>query len=871
MPSIFPFDPSDLETFTVVANPIRTYTSSSTQGSTGSVHVYPRRSTVQKDVQPDSSFIDSTYDDSDLSAMLQSVQEVASSFTNGGVVGSITASLPQVIDQYMQAAAAQPQSQRLTVALDPVRFVPPTVFDSDTLRKLVIKDQLNTFYRTTYPTAHWAYTNYHTLNFFTASSVPSDSVLLYPNIPGGKGNLVYHAGFCSGTYTPSGSFTFDFHINPRYQQDQAGGQFKAGTILHLSSTFALSLVSGSGKDVNGRTSAFRLQLQLSRSADVPPSWVAQDAAGAIHVSGPSGSYTHVSSSLVPPFDLIFLSNDNVLLHNHWHHVVVRWGTDAVNRGMGTFNVDGVDVGTFFVPSASITPSLVDIANMLPADHAPGALQQEPTVLCLGNFYEGPNNTSNPLAGFFGTDPATRDGLNALWTPGVDAPGSFSFDHPLNAELHDIAIRRRYLSDADLASSASVGPTFLDKSFAFFVPPFFVEQSPYRTFVGDHGGILLTPFQEINGATDTPFNVGLSFGVAGHYINLENFVKDLGAQSFPRLHHLTGVAIQSSTAAQTCNEFLYAQPFVTKRNLSVLPCDDGLFVPSFQLLVSEGLARAVDDLGIDELSFISLDDMVMTGTLLFGPGTFDDGSQPTDQINSFAGIQLGATPETPFAAAGPAIVNHVRSAVSGTAVDRAAPLTIYQRTQDPSSNQLTVFDISNLYYGFRISPGTVIFRDPDLLGSSLLGSTRSPKPGPVSLTLADDGRGNIYRADCLTSQSSWNSVGNVYYDEGLVVVKSPHAYFFGQQGYSMDLRGEQHVHVMRLDAIAPNNQLNSSSNPTYQKLPLNGYPNDFDDSFVYITGINFHDSDLNVVMKASLAQPISKRSGDRLLFKVRMDM
>ena len=264
-------------------------------------------------------------------------------------------------------------------------------------------------------------------------------------------------------------------------------------------------------------------------------------------------------------------------------------------------------------------------------------------------------------------------------------------------------------------------------------------------------------------------------------------------------------------------------------------------------------------------------MVMTGTLLFGPGTFDDGSQPTDQINSFAGIQLGATPETPFAAAGPAIVNHVRSAVSGTAVDRAAPLTIYQRTQDPSSNQLTVFDISNLYYGFRISPGTVIFRDPDLLGSSLLGSTRSPKPGPVSLTLADDGRGNIYRADCLTSQSSWNSVGNVYYDEGLVVVKSPHAYFFGQQGYSMDLRGEQHVHVMRLDAIAPNNQLNSSSNPTYQKLPLNGYPNDFDDSFVYITGINFHDSDLNVVMKASLAQPISKRSGDRLLFKVRMDM
>ena len=156
------------------------------------------------------------------------------------------------------------------------------------------------------------------------------------------------------------------------------------------------------------------------------------------------------------------------------------------------------------------------------------------------------------------------------------------------------------------------------------------------------------------------------------------------------------------------------------------------------------------------------------------------------------------------------------------------------------------------------------------GLALTTSRGDPVLGPVKVTLADDGRGNLYRADCLTTQSSWNSVGNVYYNEGLVVVKSPHLFFFGQDSYRLDLRGEQHVHSMKVDVLAPNNQLNSSSNPSFVKAPPTGYPNDTDDSFVYISGINLHDTDLNVVMKAQLAQPILKRFGDRIMFKVRYD-
>ena len=43
--------------------------------------------------------------------------------------------------------------------------------------------------------------------------------------------------------------------------------------MHLSSTFAISLVTGSRRDEFGYPSAFRIMLQLSHSADVSPSLV----------------------------------------------------------------------------------------------------------------------------------------------------------------------------------------------------------------------------------------------------------------------------------------------------------------------------------------------------------------------------------------------------------------------------------------------------------------------------------------------------------------------------------------------------------------------------------------------------------------------
>lgn len=822
--SIFRLTRNDIESFSVVTNPFRTYSSSSTGGVTGSVNVFARRSDIEKETAPLSAFVETTRNDSDLEGELRNLQMIGR-FVRESENTDHDSSFSSMLSSYLTKVHQQGISARKQKALDVIRFTPSFNFTSNTSRKLVVKDALNSYYRTSYPSAHWAYTNYNCLSFFTASNVPTGSALLYPNIDGG--DVTEHTGYVSGVYSLSGAFSFDFYINPRYKQDSPDVGFKAGTIFHLSSSYAVSLVSGSAKDENGKTSAFRLKLQLSHSADVSPS-------------------TAVAGTR--PNDLIFLSDDNALKFNRWHHVVIRWGTNLVNAGTGSFNIDGVDKGFFVVPSGTV---------------APLTFGQAPKVLAIGNYYEG----FDDMANFFAQDPADRDGLHALIaTTGIEQPIQYKFRHPLNADVHDLAIKRYYMSDDDIEESSSVGPFRMDDSIAFYLPPFFVTESPFRTFTVNHGGILQTPFFEVDGTTNDPFNVALSFGVGGHYINIENFLRDFASNVFPRVHLMTGSAIPHTTTARSANDFLYDDPLVRRRNLLVMPCDDGLFVPSYELLVSESNSTSyVDDLSVSEYSFINLNDMVSTASLLFG-SSFDSDEKTDAQNNEMVNAAIGFTPEQPGLQPGQAFqkyANRIATSSSGTfdaGIQDGAPLTIYQRTRDASSNQVTIFDVSNLFYGKQILPGSLEIIDPSLSGSG----------GVMSITLKDDGRGNIYRADCLTSASTWNSVGNCYYSEGIILIKSPHLYFFGKEGYELSFRGEQNVHVMKINALAPANMLNSSSNPNFKPVHPSGMPNDPDKEFVYITALNLHDDNYNVVAKAQLAQPLVKRYGDRYMLRVKID-
>lgn len=834
--SVYKVTPNDVENFTLVTTPSRAYVSSSTQGSVGSVKVFPRLSSIEKDSE---SFVfsdASTVLDTNFSNSSKKVIDKARTFRSFGQ------SIEDVTNSYFDLVSLT--KTRNSSSLDIERFTPTTRLTKYTLIKNNIKDILMPHYRVDYPSSHWAYTNYHSLNFFTVFDgikqlVPTSSVLLYPNVPDSEIDMP--AGYASGSYLFKDGFTFDFYINPRYKEDGIdNGHFKAGTIFHLSSSYCLSLVTGSKKDPNGLADGFRLQLQLSHSADYAPS------------RSTIGSY---------PNDLTFLSSDNSLSCNHWHHVIVRWGTNSINSGTGSFIVDGVNKGNFVIPSSSLLPAA--FSNSL-----------NPDVLCIGNYYEGTNSGVDAMSLFFNPDNARRDGVDQLTNepgdPVYDGPVSYKFSHPLKAEVHDLVFRRYYISDAEIQATGSRGvgyDAFSKKNIAFYLPPFFVENTTIKRYAKDRGGILQTPFFEIDGTTDDPFNVAMAFGVNGHYINLDNFVKDFSTGRFPRLLNLTGSIIDYTTDAKEANYFLYEDGNVAKRNLTVLPCDDGNFDPNYEILSAESYTDKFYASGFPDLSYINLGNLVTTASLA-GGGVNSDA--PDDYVEQL----YGPGPEKPGLAPGLAYKNYIAAVTASIStvtddslfdrgVQKNVPLTIYQRTLDPSSNQVTIFNISNLYYGRRILPGSFQIIDPSISGSY----------GSVSITLKDDSLGNLYRADSLTPHATQNSVGNIFYDEGVVVIKSPHLYFFGKNEYEVSFRGVYNVFSSKYEIIAGSGLLNSSSNPTFienhDDLKASGNPKD-DETFVYISGLNFHDENMNVVAKARLAQPIIKREGDRVLFKVAFD-
>lgn len=805
--SIKRIGPDDIEVFTLQTNPRREFISSS-MGVTGTIALFPRASTIEKEVQRLSAFADATYNDRDLQHLLDDIRRSTGSNINSQM------------QAYMEMVHSQSVSARKQQELEIVRFEPSFTFSQDTQRKNVIRNVLYPYYRHVYPGAHWAYTNYHTLNFFTASGVPSTSVMLYPNSASDPSTAA-----TSGAYMLSDRFTFEFYINPRYTTDGPFDSFKAGTILHLSSSYAVSIITGSSRDLTNRPDGFRLVLQVSGG---PGSIVGADVR---------------PSAVTTTTPLAFISDDNALRLNRWHYVAIRWASFA-NDHTGSFVVDDQVVGTFVIPSATIAP-------------APFTSRGNPDILSVGNFYEGPNSGSSMSALFFNQNIAEREGLVQLVNDGVattNTPVSFSFSHPLNAEVHELKIYDKYRSLEEIAEAALRGSTNTG-SLKFYVPPFFTRESPNRKPYGVNGngwligGIMQTPFFSITGSTEDPFNVALSFGVGGHLLNLENFVRDFITGNYPRLLHLSASEIGDTTiAAVSANALLYDEGTsyytgsIRKRNVTILPNDNGRFIPDFGLLASGAIAdfpesgsihwAYTNDLGGLDFSLVSLSEMISTGALFDGL-VFDSGSF----FNSLA----GATPEDP-------------------GVDPGSVLTIFQRTRDNSSNEVVFFDVSNMFYGNRILPGSLVLTD----------STVSGTRGKVSITLKDNGHGGLYRADAKTPHAVWCNVGDVFYDEGIIVVKSPEIPFFGSDRFDASFQGEQNIHVLRINALALPGEVNSSSNPTYLPVSASDLAHETDGKFVYITGLNFHDENLNVVMKTRLAQPVIKRNGDRLLFKSKLD-
>ena len=166
----------------------------------------------------------------------------------------------------------------------------------------------------------------------------------------------------------------------------------------------------------------------------------------------------------------------------------------------------------------------------------------------------------------------------------------------------------------------------------------------------------------------------------------------------------------------------------------------------------------------------------------------------------------------------------------------------------------------MFYGDRILPRSLIIRD------------NNPRylDGEFRLTMRDDGKGSLYRADAESKHAEWSNVGNVLYEEGLIVIKSPALRFFGQLGYTIEFRGERNVYVLEIAVPLEKSELNVSSNPSYRESRPTSNANETAERFVYATSVNLHDDNLNVIARANLSQAVIKRDNDRMVIKLRMD-
>lgn len=206
-------------------------------------------------------------------------------------------------------------------------------------------------------------------------------------------------------------------------------------------------------------------------------------------------------------------------------------------------------------------------------------------------------------------------------------------------------------------------------------------------------------------------------------------------------------------------------------------------------------------------------------------------------------------------------------------------TTFKQLRNETLNFFKVIDIPSLFYGRQIATGSVAITCNSFLSSSIM------------RTLVDDGRGNLYMSgsNCSGTISErdsfnsvkWNKVGNVFYSEGLIVIKDPSLFNFAETTtdpnmpndlLQISFSGVSRIPTKTFMCRVGSGQANCSNNKTYYTLNANTGNKEVvrDENDVYITSVGLYDKDRKLVGVAKLAHPIRKREADKINFKIKMD-
>jgi len=355
--ALIPILPDDIRVSSVKVHPNQQFVSSSISGITGDVHLFAERSSTLKEIT--SELEEYTFDIRSLLAVDDSGNIVRKDQKRSR--NDISGLIDGYFENVGKLAGSLDNDKKLIV----YRFDMPHRFNSNTIRKSVFIKNLLPFYQGEYEKPlSYGFTNYHSLNFFTSSAahpsnVPSDTASIYPVPTTGTDAT----GYKPSRYFPSGSFSFEFYINPRYTCDTSNDNYDAGTIMNMPNCYSISIVSGSHRDELGRPKSFRLMLQLGNNTAVPPHRIKlpiNDAA--------SGSVD----------DRTFISADGFLQKDRCSYCAIRWGGPSQNNYTGSFYINNEHAGNFTIPNTHLSMGRDFFSSAESSDI--------PSALLIGNRY-----------------------------------------------------------------------------------------------------------------------------------------------------------------------------------------------------------------------------------------------------------------------------------------------------------------------------------------------------------------------------------------------------------------------------------------------------------------------------------------------------
>lgn len=666
------------------------------------------------------------------------------------------------------------------------------------------------------------YNNFHSLNFQSYSSgLVNDHAIVYP---------------CSGgIYNPNNSpFTFGFSINIR-EKDLY--KTKPGTIIFNSGLYGIYVTTGSSRDENGKVDKYRLILHFGND-----------------------TVATLPENLNSSISNCFFSDDNILETNKWHEVFIRWGSSSINNSTGSIIVDNNLSGEFkfdVSPINSTTNSMIFLGSRTLDLSSNNNTKNQYFSDYANNFeLDKLSNSNTPLAPSIGIRNFLSAELHDIFISNRFISIEEIKENKNNYSILSgtiFYIKPEFIQDANKLLIRTEALNNSNKSTG--IPLSYIKNNLYPIGLNT---IDVANVKKISGINPYPYQISISNNFSEYSCMLENFLKEEVKNKFPAIIGLSssiGSGNNDATNSFSTHKDIIKNDYnkrFYRRNLFILPCDHEY---KLKLNTSSSFRKInTDKFGTVDESKIYLDN-VITGSTITSENIIDISSGQTNSLltkfsiteNNIIRLNSDKEIDNKFLLSFKSKNNTNDSTLQYIEKMYNFPNEYLQFHQyDNSSPLVTIFKISPLYFGNSIKKGSIVLTDPNFYDSGR------------KMVLKDNGIGGLYRAD-VAEPNIHNKVGNVYYDHGIIMIISPALYYFGDKGYELEFNGETNIYTLRLTVDAKSGYLNRSLNSKGDKK-----------DFKLISEINFMDRNFNTVLKTKLAQPILKKVNDRLNFKIKLD-